>query len=148
MGRPSGRSLSFRPVVCSMEQRTHKCSGTPSSLVGSEVLLSGNFGLPGVAVDRQHNRGGLSEQRRGEGWGGVQVSNLGFLGNQAANMVCEVTSVSDSQFVPGKLNVLADSLSRKGQIIHTEWTQHRGHSVSDFSLLGSPTHRFVCHETK
>ena len=37
----------------------------PSSLVSSEVLSSGNFRLPGVAVDRQHNCGGLSEQRRG-----------------------------------------------------------------------------------
>ena len=31
-----------------------------------------------------------------------------------------------AKFVPGKLNVLADSLSRKGQIIHTEWTIHKG----------------------
>ena len=45
LGCPSGQSLSFRPVVCSMEQRTHKCSGTPSSLVSSEVLSSGNFRL-------------------------------------------------------------------------------------------------------
>ena len=58
-------SVSVRPVVCSMEQRTHKCSGTSSSFVSSEVLLSGNLRLPGVAVDRQHNRGNLSEQRRG-----------------------------------------------------------------------------------
>ena len=93
---PSGQSLSFRPVVCSMEQRTHKYSGTPSSLVSSEVLLSGNFRLSGVAVDRQHNRGGLSEQRRG--WvGGGQVSNLVVHGNQAASVVCEATGVSDSQ---------------------------------------------------
>lgn len=31
-----------------------------------------------------------------------------------------------ARFVPGKLNVLADSLSRKEQIIHTEWTLHMG----------------------
>ena len=96
LGCPSGRSLTFRPVVCSMEQRTHKCSGTPSSLVSSEVLSSGNFRLPGVAVDRQHNCGGLSEQRRGVGGGG-QVSNLVVHGNQAASVVCEMKGVSDNQ---------------------------------------------------
>ena len=84
LGRPFGRSLSFRPVVCSMEPRTHKCSGIPSSLVSSEDLLSGNFRLPNVAVDKQHNRGGLSEQRSVCVWGGGeagQVSNLVVHGN-------------------------------------------------------------------
>ena len=28
--------------------------------------------------------------------------------------------------MPGKLNVLADSLVRKGQIINIEWTIHKG----------------------
>ena len=80
-----------------MEQRTHKCSGTPSSLVSSEVLLSGNFRLPGVAVDRQHNRGGLSEQKSGGGGGGGQVSNFVVHGYQAASMVYKATGISDSQ---------------------------------------------------
>ena len=31
-----------------------------------------------------------------------------------------------AKLVPGKLNLLADSLSRKGQIIYTEWTLKRG----------------------
>ena len=116
MGHPSGRSLSFRPVVCSMEQRTHKCSGTPSSLVSFEVLSSGNFRLSGVAVDRQLNRGGLTEQRRG-----ARSRTLSLLA-WCAKRQLSLTA----KFVPGKLNVLADSLSRKGQIIHTEWTLHRG----------------------
>ena len=30
-----------------------------------------------------------------------------------------------AKFLPGRLNMLADSLSRKDQIIHTEWTLHR-----------------------
>ena len=69
--------------------------GTPSS----EVLSSGNFRLSGVAVDRQHNRGGLFEQSGGGGRavGAGQVSNLVVHGNQAASVVCEATGVSDSQ---------------------------------------------------
>ena len=121
LGRPSGRSLSFRPVVCSMEQRTHQCSGTPSSLVSSEVLSSGNFRLPGVAVDRQHNRGSLSEQRRG-----ARSRTLSFMATKLLAWCVKRQVSLTAKFFPGKLNVLADSLSRKGQIIHTEWTLHRG----------------------
>ena len=69
LGCPFERSLSFGPMVCSMEQRTHQCSGTPSSSAGPEVLLSGNFRLPCVAVDRQHNCGGLPEGGGGAGLG-------------------------------------------------------------------------------
>ena len=122
LGRPSGRSLSFKPVVCSMEQRTHKCSGTPSSLVSSEVLSSGNFRLPGVAVNRQHNCGGLSEQRRGGG----RFRTLSFMATKLLAWCAKRQVSLTAKFIPSKLNVLANSLSRKGQIIHTEWTLHRG----------------------
>ena len=99
-----------------------ECSGTPSSLVSSEVLSSGNFRLPGVAVDRQHNCGGLSEQRRG----GARSPTLLFMATKLL-VWCAKRQVSlTAKFVPGKLNVLADSLSRKGQIIHTEWTLRWG----------------------
>ena len=51
--------------------KEHKCFGTPSSLFSSEVLLSSNFRLPGVAVNRQHNCGGFIWTKEwGGGWGG------------------------------------------------------------------------------
>ena len=125
----------------------HKCSGTPCSLVSSEVLPSGNFRLTGVAVDKQYNRGGLSVQRRGGGGGG-QVSNLVVHGNQAASVVCKVTGVSDSQ-------IRSRQIERTRRVTLEEGADHsyrvdspKRHSVSDFSLLGSPTHRSVCHATK
>ena len=127
-----------------MEQRTHKCSGTPGSLVSSEVLLSGNFRLPGVAVDRQHNCGGLSEQRRGGG----QVSNLVIHGNQAASVVCETTGVSDSQIRSRQTERTCRFALKEGADHSYRVDSPQGHSGSDFSLLGSPTHRSVCHETK
>ena len=52
-----------------------------------------------------------------------------------------------AKFLPGKLNVLVDSLSRKGQIIHTV-DPSQGHSVAAISFLGSPSHRPVCHEAE
>ena len=142
LGRPSGRSLSFKPVVCSVAQRTHKCSGTPSSLVSSEVHSSGNFRLQGVAVNK-HNCGGLSEQRRGG-----QVSNLVVHGNQAASMVCETTGVSDSQIRSKQTERTCRFALKEGADHSYRVDSPQGHSVSDFSLLGSPTHRSVCHETK
>ena len=51
-----------------------------------------------------------------------------------------------AKFLPGKLNLLTDSLSRKDHSYRVDSPQ--GHSFSDFSLLGSPAHRSVCHETK
>ena len=58
--------------------------------------------------------------------GGARSRTLSFM---ATNLLewCMKRQVSlTAKFVPGKLNVLADSLSRKGQIIHTEWTIHKG----------------------
>ena len=100
---PIWRSLNFRPVVCSMEQRTHQCSGTPSSLVSSEVLSSGNFRLPGVSDSQIHSRQTERTHR--------------FTLEEGADHSYRVDSP-------------------------------QGHFVLDFSLLGSPAHRSVCHETK
>lgn len=43
-----------------------------------------------------------------------------------------------ARFLPGKLNILADSLSREGGIVHTEWTLHAGVLKHVFSCLGTP----------
>ena len=62
----------------------------------------------------------LNKERGGAVW------TLSFV---ATNLLewCMKRQVSlTAKFVPGKLNVLADSLSRKGQIMHTEWTIHKG----------------------
>ena len=83
--------------------------------------ITGNFRLPGVAVDRQHNCGGLSEQRSGG-----QVSNLVVQGTEHTRRFA--------------LEEGADHLYRVDS--------PQGHPVSGFLLLGSPTHRSVCHETK
>ena len=121
-------SVSVRPVVCSMEQRTHKCSGTSSSFVSSEVLLSGNFRLLGVAVDRQHNCGNLSEQRRGD-----QASNLVVHGNlEAASMVCEATGVSDSQIHSGQTESTRRFALEEGADHSYRVDSPQGHSVLDF----------------
>ena len=47
-------------------------------------------------------------------------------GGQVVLRLCEVSAVRLlPQFVPGSLNVLADSLSRRGQVLGSEWTLHQ-----------------------
>ena len=57
--------------------------------------------------------------------GGTRSSNL----NEVAQAVLRLCEASDvrllPQFVPGRLNVLADSLSRRGQVLGSEWTLHQ-----------------------
>ena len=83
----------------------------------------------------------------GKGGGGSRSRTLSFMATKLLAWCAKQQMSLTAKFVPGKLNVLADSLSRKGQIIHTEWTLHRG-TLSQIVSLGSPTHRSVCHETK
>ena len=61
-------------------------------------------------------------------------------------MVCKATSVSDSQ-------ILTRQTERARRFSLAEGSDHshrmdpsQGHAVSDFSLLGSPTHISLCHE--
>ena len=44
-----------------------------------------------------------------------------------------------ARFLPGKANVLADQLSRRGQVIGTEWSLHSEVTKEMFRLLGTPT---------
>ena len=44
-----------------------------------------------------------------------------------------------ARYLPGKSNVLADQLSRKGQVIGTEWSLHPQVANQIFRVLGTPT---------
>ena len=143
LGCPYGRSLSLRPMVCVLADSTHKCPGTQSSHVGSEILPSDNSELSYSAVNRQYDCSGLSEQRRGGA-----VTNSVFHGDQSVRMVYEKTGVSDSQ-------VCARETKCSGRLAIQERADnpHRvdypqGDTVSDISILGSPSLRSVCHEVE
>ena len=58
--------------------------------------------------------------------GGARSRTLSFMATNLLEWCMKRQVFLTAKFVPGKLNVLADSLSRKGQIIHTEWTIHKG----------------------
>ena len=63
-------------------------------------------------------------------------------------MVCEATGVSDSQIRSRQTERTRRFALEEGADHSYRVDSPQGHSVSDFSLLRSPTHRSVCHETK
>ena len=78
------------------------------------------------------------------GWG--QVSDIVIYGNQATAMVCKATSVSDSQMLTRQTECARRFSLAEGSAHSHRMDPSQEHAVSDFSLLGSPTHRSVCHE--
>ena len=74
--------------------------------------------------------------------GGARSRTLSFIATKLLAWCARRQVSLTAKVLPGKLNVLADSLSRKGQIIHTEWTLHRAYCLR-FFISGSPTQRSV-----
>ena len=70
--------------------------------------------------------------------GGARSRTLSFMATDLLDWCMKRHVSLSTKFVPGKLNVLADSLSRKGQIIHTEWTIHKGTLSQIFHLWEVP----------
>lgn len=143
MGCSSGRSFSFRPMVCPLAEATHKCSGAQSSYSGPEIFLSDNSELSCIAVHRQHDSSGLFEQRRGG-----PVSNIVLHGNQSVRLVQETTSGSDGQVRTREAEcsgrfAFEERADNSHRMDHTQ-----GNSVSDIPILGSSSHRFVRHEAE
>ena len=70
--------------------------------------------------------------------GGTVSSSLCLLVRQVLTWA-EFNSVSlVGRFVPGRRNVLADQLSRQGQVISTEWTLHPRILQGVFGIWGTP----------
>jgi len=53
-------------------------------------------------------------------------------------LVRELNITLRARHIPGRLNVVADSLSREGQILPTEWSLHKDLVQSLFQEMGSP----------
>ncbi|MES9880852.1 MAG: reverse transcriptase domain-containing protein [Sedimenticola sp.] len=70
--------------------------------------------------------------------GGTRSRDL-FLLTMRILQLCAGSSISlCARYIPGKLNVLADSLSREGRIIHTEWMLHPHVLREVFRHWGTP----------
>ena len=126
------RLHSKRRLVSSRKSSSHKLPGTKSGLTGLEKVPALGTRQSSSSCHRQHHSCGIHQQgRRYE----VRLTLCPSMATPV--LVQSETSSPKGQTHPGCLNVIADKLSRQGQVIQTEWSLHQG----VFDLLVQTWHR-------
>ena len=98
------------------EYLPHQCLGVVRALEGSSVFCTGSGGVSGDGSDEQYNRSGIHLQARRH-----QIQEFHAGDSQPLQLVGGTPDNPQVQaYIPGCLNVVADSLSRDGQILTTE----------------------------
>ena len=110
LGRLSRRRPSLRLVVSPLLSVFHQ---SPGALQGFLPSLRGR--VVAVFSDNTTALAYLKKQ------GGTPSATLNTVA-QSVLRFCEEFHIHLPQFIPGKMNVLADSLSRRNQVIGSEWT--------------------------
>ena len=108
-------------LVSSRKQVAHKSLGIKSSLSGPKRVPRPLLKQRSPGSHRQHNSGCLYQQR-----GGVKSGSLCALLWRILSWCTRKreTLKFKARHIPGRLNVIADKLSRLGQTIQTEWSLH------------------------
>jgi hypothetical protein len=118
MGSLSGESNCFRDVVFYPSERSHHSFGNE----GSSVSFFSFQTLSGVPIyclgNRKHNSGSLPEES-GRNTLLLSVS----AGQGCSDPMLSIRLVM--RHIPGRLNVLVDSLSRSLAPVNTEWELHQ-----------------------
>lgn len=70
--------------------------------------------------------------------GGSRAEGLCLMTMRILTWCANHSVVLKARFLPGKLNILADSLSRRDSIVHTEWTLHAGILKQIFNHWDTP----------
>ena len=116
VGRSLRRAQCKRNLVPSGRQAAYKLSGTKSSLSGFKRVPRPLLKQDSACSNRQHHSSVIHKQgRRHE----VEPTLCPTMEN--LDLVYQETSDSKVRHIPGRLNVVADKLSRVGQTIQTEW---------------------------
>ena len=119
VGRSLRRAHCKGTVVLTREQVIHKPLGAESSISSSKRVSNPSLQQDSVGSYRQHNSGCLYQQRR---WDEIGLSVCPTVENSV--LVHQAASNPQGTSHPGRLNVIADKLSRLGQTIQTEWSLH------------------------
>ena len=106
-------------LASSRKQVTHKSPGTKSGLSGLKRVPRPLFKQHSPGSHRQHNSGCLYQQRRGDEVGLPVCPTV-----ENPVLVHQETGNPQGTSHSGRLNVIADKLSRLGQTIQTEWSLH------------------------
>ena len=132
-------------MVPTREQVTHKPLGAESSISSSKRVLNPSLQQDSVGSYRQHNSGCLYQQRGGGG--GMKLGSLCALLWRILSWCTRQQVTLRARHIPGRLNVIADKLSRLGQTIQTVVTSSRS-VPSGMLKVASATSRPVCHQVQ
>ena len=120
VGRSLRRAHCKGNLVPTREQVTHKPLGAESSISSSKGVSNPRPQQDSVDSYRQHNSGCLYQQRGG----GMKSGSLCALLWRILSWCTRQQVTLRARHIPGRLNVIADKLSRLGQTIQTEWSLH------------------------
>ena len=122
LGCFSGRRPAVWFVVSGLLQLFYQPPGAVSGALRYPGFSPQSSGPPCCSLHRQHNGADIPEEA-----GGTRSQTINSV---AQTILClyEVHHIQLlPQFIPGKLNVLADSLSSKSQVLGSEWTVLRSY---------------------
>ena len=119
LGSPLRRPDSLGLVACSYARPAYQCFGDGGSLPSSKTLAVPLPASGCVASHGQLDRRGVHQQAGG---GGTHSESLAYLTIDLLEW-CHARDISlSARHIPGHMNVLADGLSRRGQVQPTEWS--------------------------
>ena len=133
LGGSYGQSHGLRLLVHNIQETTHQCVRNEGSLISSAGFCSSYQGSFGVAGNGQHHCGSLNKQT-----GGTHSRTLCNLAVEAAEWCARNKVHLKARYLPGRLNALADCLSRKGAVVQTEWSLNQRVAYQIFHVWGSP----------
>ena len=120
VGRSLRRAHCKGTLVPTREQVTHKPLGAESSISSSKRVSDPSLQQDSVGSYRQHNIGCLYINKEG----GMKSGSLCALLWRIRSWCTRQQVTLRARHIPGRLNVIADKLSRLGQTIQTEWSLH------------------------
>ena len=121
VGRSLRRAHCKGNLVPARKQVTQKSLRTKSSIFSSKRVSNPLLQQDSTDSYRQHNSGCLYQQRGG---GGMKSGSLCALLWRILSWCTRQQVTLRARHIPGRLNVIADKLSRLGQTIQTEWSLH------------------------
>ena len=132
-----------RVLVGSGKQPAHKLSGTQGCVSGLKRVPKSLRRQDSSDSNRQYYSGRLHKQGRRDEVGPALCPTLENL-----DLVFPATSNSKARHIPGRLNVIADKLSRLGQTIQTEWSLLPEIFQQDMQPMAPASGGSVCHEVQ
>ena len=113
-GRSFKRTHCKGNLISSRKQVAHKSLGTKGGLSGLKRVPRPLFKQHSPGSHRQHNSGCLYQQR-----GGMKLGSLCALLWRILSWCTRRQVTLKARHIPGRLNMIADKLSRLGQTIQT-----------------------------